>query len=128
MWVNSMLWPEARLILASIMAATIACWSYQSGRHKPIATPRKEATAASIGSHVGPHWVTNGCADNMSGRSEVPQLTDAFSSGHGLTLPSLHSRMMGRAGLLPLAPWSNALSTASVIAVTPVWMVGFGTG
>ena len=28
----------------------------------------------------------------------------------------------------PLVCWSNALSTASVIAVTPVWMVGFGTG
>jgi hypothetical protein len=27
----------------------------------------------------------------------------------------------------PLALWSNALSTASVMAVTPVWMVGFGT-
>ena len=28
----------------------------------------------------------------------------------------------------PRAYWSNTLSTASVIAVTPVWMVGFGTG
>ena len=28
----------------------------------------------------------------------------------------------------PFARWSNALSTASVMAVTPVWMVGFGTG
>jgi hypothetical protein len=24
----------------------------------------------------GPFWVTNGCADNMSGTSEVPQVAD----------------------------------------------------
>ena len=35
---------------------------------------------------------------------------------------------MGTRDYCPFALWSNALSTASVIAVTPVWMVGFGTG
>src|SRR5262249_27692084 len=44
------------------------------------------------------------------------------------TLPSLRSQIDGRGRYCPLALWSNALSTASVIAVTPVWMVGFGTG
>src|SRR5215470_13559541 len=38
------------------------------------------------------------------------------------------ARNDGRGRYCPLALWSNALSTASVIAVTPVWMVGFGTG
>ena len=38
------------------------------------------------------------------------------------------ARNDGRGRYCPLAFWSNALSTASVIAVTPVWMVGFGTG
>jgi hypothetical protein len=33
-----------------------------------------------------------------------------------------------RARYCSLALRSNALSTASVIAVTPVWIVGFGTG
>src|SRR5215471_12648763 len=37
-----------------------------------------------------------------------------------------HEAARGR--YCPLALWSNALSTVSVIAVTPVWMVGFGTG
>src|SRR5262245_25563494 len=49
-----------------------------------------------------------------------------FRSRSGLAFASLANDGQGRH--CPLAPWSNELSTASVIAVTPVWMVGFGTG
>src|SRR5258707_8126409 len=50
------------------------------------------------------------------------------TSGHGLDLAFASLANDGRGRYCPLALWSNALSTASVIAVTPVWMVGFGTG
>src|SRR6266446_3620414 len=46
--------------------------------------------------------------------------------GSGAAFAALANDRRGR--YCPLALWSNALSTASVIAVTPVWMVGFGTG
>src|SRR5262249_8572619 len=50
------------------------------------------------------------------------------TSGHGLDLAFASLANDGRGRYCPLALWSNALSAASVIAVTPVWMVGLGPG
>src|SRR6185437_5755333 len=61
-------------------------------------------------------------------RSDSDEAIHLAADGRMDCFASLAMTMADESAYCPFARWSNALSTASVMAVTPVWMVGFGTG